>query len=210
MFVPRHLFHRIAVLALATLLSLCAIAVLAEAVRTHAAASASDARAYEAWGSYGGSSENIKYSALTQITPQNIGFLRVAWTYSSDEASETNRTDMKVNPLIVDGTLYGLNPQLAPLRSGRGDGKVKWVYDPGQVSVKGKNIGRGDFASSTKISRGVAFIKDRRRISASSTRRVADMRCTASMLCTGKLITSFGDNGIVDMHDNLDASRASA
>src|SRR6476619_2968322 len=112
MFVPRHLFHRIAVPALATVASLCLVAVLAEAARTRDAGSAFDARAYEVWGSYGGSSENIKYSALTQITPQNIGSLRVAWTYSSGEASETNKTDMKTNPIIVNGVLYGLNPQL--------------------------------------------------------------------------------------------------
>lgn len=66
---------------------------------------------------------------------------------------------MKVNPLIVDGVLYGLNPQLRLFALDAATGKVKWVYDPVEVPVKGKNTGRGDFAGSTKISRGLAYYK---------------------------------------------------
>ena len=138
MFVPRPSFPRIAVLTLATLASVSAIAVFAEAAKTRDAASASDARAYEGWGSYGGSSENIKYSALTQITPQNIGSLRVAWTYSSGEASETNKTDMKTNPMILNGVLYGLNPQLKLFALDAATGAEKWVYDPIHVASQGQ------------------------------------------------------------------------
>src|ERR1035437_2679760 len=74
--------------------------------------SKADQQRYKEWKVYGGGSDNIKYSALDQITTNNVKQLQVAWTYSSGEASDTNRTDMKVNPLIVDGILYGLNPQL--------------------------------------------------------------------------------------------------
>ncbi len=76
-----------------------------------ASCSNSDER-YKNWGIYGGSSENIKYSALTQITPNNVKNLKVAWVYSSGQASATNTTDMKTNAIVVDGILYGLNPQL--------------------------------------------------------------------------------------------------
>ena len=208
MFVPRQLFHRISVPALATVASLCVMAVFAEAAKTRDAASAFDARAYETWGSYGGSSENIKYSGLTQITPQNIGSLRVAWTYSSGEASETNKTDMKTNPIILNGVLYGLNPQLRLFALDAATGEEKWVYDPIHVRLKGKNVGRGDFASSTKISRGVAFYKgsetDQRIIYAPGGGHA--LYCVDAL--TGKLIKSFGDNGIVDLHDNLDVENA--
>ena len=81
---------------------------------------------------------------------------------------------------------------------------MKWVYDPLQVPVKGKNIGRGDFATSTKISRGLAFYKgseaDQRIIYAPGGGHA--LYCVDAL--SGKLIKSFGDNGIVDMHDNLD------
>src|ERR1051325_1334079 len=107
------------------------------------------------WPVYQGSSANTKYSPLDQVTPANVRNLRVAWRYSSSQASDTNTTDMKTNPLIIDGVLYGLNPQLKLFALDAATGKVKWVYDPVTVPQKGKNIGRGDFAASTKISRGI-------------------------------------------------------
>ena len=159
---------------------------------------------YKTWTVYGGSNANIKYSALDQITPSNIRHLQVAWTYSSGQASSTNRTDMKTNPLIVDGTLFGLNPQLKLFALDAATGKEKWVYDPVHVPLKGMNIGRGDFATSTKISRGLAYYKG----SATDQRIIYAPGGGHALYCvdalTGKLITSFGDHGIVDLHDNLD------
>src|SRR5215831_13498574 len=81
------------------------------------------------WPVYHGSSANIKYSTLDQVTPANVRNLRVAWRYSSTQASDTNTTDMKSNPLIIGGTLYGLNPQLKLFALDAATGKVKWVYD---------------------------------------------------------------------------------
>jgi quinoprotein glucose dehydrogenase len=156
------------------------------------------------WPVYGGSSTNIKYSALNQITPKNVKGLEIAWRYSATQPSDTNTTDMKTNPLIVDGTLYGLNPQLKVFALDAATGREKWVYDPVTVPLKGKNIGRGDFAASTKISRGLAFYRgspaDQRIIYAPGGGHA--LYCVDAL--TGKLIKSFGDNGIVDMHDDLD------
>jgi quinoprotein glucose dehydrogenase len=156
------------------------------------------------WPVYDGGNANIKYSGLDQINAGNVANLKVAWTYSSTQASDTNTTDMKTNPLIVNGTLYGLNPELKLFALDAATGKEKWVYDPGFVPLKGKNVGRGDFAASTKISRGLAFYKgsetDQRIIYAPGGGHA--LYCVDAL--TGKLITSFGDNGIVDMHDAMD------
>ena len=156
------------------------------------------------WPVYQGSSANIKYSTLDQVTPANVRNLRAAWRYSSTQASDTNTTDMKTNPLILDGTLYGLNPELKLFALDAATGKVKWVYDPVTVPQKGKNIGRGDFAASTKISRGISFYRgsprDQRIIYAPGGGHA--LYCVDAL--TGNLIKSFGDNGIVDMHDDLD------
>jgi quinoprotein glucose dehydrogenase len=156
------------------------------------------------WPVYGGSSANIKYSPLTQITSENVKNLQIVWRYSSTQASDTNTTDMKTNPLIVDGTLYGLNPELKVFALDAATGREKWVYDPVTVPQKGQNMGRGDFAASTKISRGIAFYRgsptDQRIIYAPGGGHA--LYCVDAL--TGKLIKSFGDNGIVDMHDDLD------
>ena len=168
-----------------------------------ASCSNSDKR-YKNWGIYGGSSENIKYSALTQITPNNVKNLKVAWVYSSGQASATNTTDMKTNAIVVDGILYGLNPQLRLFALDAATGKEKWVYDPGTVPEKGKNEGRGPFAPSTKISRGVAFYKgsdeDQRILYTPGGGHV--LYCINAL--TGKIIPTFGNNGMVDLHEGLE------
>lgn len=164
--------------------------------------------AYKEWRAYGGSSENIKYSALTQINTTNIKKLQVAWIYASGQASPTNTTDMKTNPIVIDGILYGLNPQLRLFALDAATGKEKWVYDPGTVPEKGKNIGRGPFATSTKISRGITYYKgsddDQRILYTPGGGHV--LYCINAL--TGKIIPSFGDNGMVDLHEGLEMENA--
>ncbi len=186
-------------------IALCALCIAFLITRTGAAPRmASKSEPYRNWHVYHGGNANIKYSGLDQINSKNVATLKVAWTYSSTQASDTNTTDMKTNPLIVDGTLYGLNPQLKLFALDAATGKEKWVYDPVRVPVKGKNVGRGKFASSTKISRGMAFYRgsetDQRIIYAPGGGHA--LYCVDAL--TGQLIMSFGDNGIVDMHDGLD------
>jgi quinoprotein glucose dehydrogenase len=70
-----------------------------------AAASASSAD----WPMHGGL-DNIRYSALTQITRENVSKLRVAWTYDSHDAFKGS--EMQSNPVVVDGVLYATTPTL--------------------------------------------------------------------------------------------------
>lgn len=163
---------------------------------------------YRSWEVYGGNEENIKYSALDEINVNNVGQLEVAWEYASGEASETNSTDMKTNPIIVDGILYGLNPQLKLFALDAASGEELWVFDPGEIPLQGANIGRGPFAASTKISRGMAFYdggKDDRRI-LYSPGGGHTLHCVDA--ATGKIISSFGNNGMIDLHDGLDVENA--
>lgn len=163
---------------------------------------------YKNWDVYGGGSENIKYSALKEINTGNVKKLQVAWQYSSGQASATNTTDMKTNPIIVNGILYGLNPQLKLFALDAATGKEKWVYDPGTIPEKGRNTGRGPFATSTKISRGVAYYnggeKDQRILYTPGGGHV--LYCIDAL--TGKIIPSFGNNGTVDLHDDLGIENA--
>jgi quinoprotein glucose dehydrogenase len=184
----------------------CSLFSMVLIAQTGAVRRTSAAESYRDWRVYSGGSKNIKYSGLEQINTANVGSLKVAWTYSASQASGTNTTDMKTNPLIVDGTLYGLNPQLKLFALEASTGREKWVYDPAHVPLKGKNVGRGDFATSTKISRGLAYYKG----SATDQRIIYAPGGGHALYCvdalTGRLILSFGDNGMVDLHDALDWS----
>jgi quinoprotein glucose dehydrogenase len=186
---------------------LCVLSIAVLIVRTgDARRTAAATKSCGDWPVYSGGDANIKYSGLDQINSRNVANLRMAWTYSSTQASATNTTDMKTNPLIVDGTLYGLNPELKLFALDAATGREKWVYDPVHVPLKGKNVGRGDFATSTKISRGLAYYRG----SATDQRIIYAPGGGHALYClnalTGELIPSFGDNGIVDLHDGLDWS----
>ncbi|MGV3602987.1 MAG: PQQ-binding-like beta-propeller repeat protein [Dyadobacter fermentans] len=163
---------------------------------------------YSTWEIYGGGSGNIKFSSLSQINTGNVQQLKVAWEYASGQASKTNTTDMKTNPIIVDGVMYGLNPQLKLFALDAATGKEKWVYDPESIPEQGRNSGRGPFGPSTKISRGVTFYDGGK-----NDRRILYTPGGGHMLyCvdanTGKLVTDFGDNGRIDLHDDLDIENA--
>lgn len=56
------------------------------------------------WPSYGGTTDNSRSSTLDQITPGNVGRLRVAWTYATHD--EFPGSEMQSNPIVVDGVLY--------------------------------------------------------------------------------------------------------
>ena len=64
---------------------------------------------YDTWSFYGGTQEQIRYSRLSQITPENVSQLAVAWTYDTGDASE--RSEMQSTPIVVDGVLYSISPK---------------------------------------------------------------------------------------------------
>src|SRR5580704_2385452 len=55
----------------------------------------------DSWPGYHGDYSGRRHSALSQITPQNVGTLALAWAF------QTNQTaPIKSSPLLVDGILY--------------------------------------------------------------------------------------------------------
>jgi quinoprotein glucose dehydrogenase len=134
------------------------------------------------WADYLGGADRNHYSELTQINPQNVANLQVAWTYSTADSGQ-----MQVNPLIIDGILYGVTPSVQAFALDAATGKELWVFG---TKLK-------DWSST---SRGVAFWTD------GTEKRI--LHTIGSFLyCidakTGKGIPSFGDNGRVDLHEGL-------
>jgi quinoprotein glucose dehydrogenase len=170
--------------------------------------SGEEKKAYSKWKVYNGGNDNIKYSALKQINTKNVKKLQVAWTYSSTQASETNRTDMKVNPLIVNGILYGLNPELKLFALDAATGKEKWVYDPKYIPTFGKAEGRYgtnfNAPGQTHIHRGLSYYDGE---GDPANQRIIYAPGGGHMLfcvdaTNGRLITSFGEDGMVDLHND--------
>src|SRR5208283_938885 len=54
-----------------------------------------------------GDNASSGYSALCQITKQNVKRLKLAWTYHSGDAKPSlNNPGVECNPVVVDGVMY--------------------------------------------------------------------------------------------------------
>jgi len=86
------------------------------------------------WPEVGGDKGGLKYSPLTQITPENVDRLEVAWVHHhgdiSDGTGDAKRTSFNVTPIVVDDHLYfctGFNRVFALDPE---TGEERWSFDP--------------------------------------------------------------------------------
>ncbi len=78
-----------------------------------AAATVASAGDFHGWRTYGGDDGNTHYSALAQINRDNVKELTLAWRYDSARGQALPATsELQVNPIVIDGILYGRNPLL--------------------------------------------------------------------------------------------------
>jgi len=70
----------------------------------------SSAPKYKSWEVYGGSKENIRYSALTQIDTSNVKKLNPVWEFKTQDHEKF--TQIQANPIVIDTVLYGVSPKL--------------------------------------------------------------------------------------------------
>jgi quinoprotein glucose dehydrogenase len=155
----------------------------------------SDRKEYTTWEVTGGSKEGIRYSTLSDIKPENVSRLKVAWEYRTGDADTVNFSQIQCNPIIVDDVLYGTSPTLKLIALEAATGKEKWVFDPRHPGEKVKPV---DFILNNN--RGVTYWTNGKE------KRI--LYCVGAFLhavdaSTGKLITSFGNEGKVDLHDGL-------
>ena len=97
---------------------------------------------YEDWTTYGGSTENIHYSALKEIDTNNINNLKPEWIYNTGDLDNSS-TQMQVNPIIVDSFLYAVSPKLKLFALNAATGKSKWIFDPFDSTLSVINKAKG-------------------------------------------------------------------
>jgi quinoprotein glucose dehydrogenase len=80
-----------------------------------------------------------RYSPLKQITRENVGRLKPAWTYHTGALQPVTALNQKAafeaTPILVDGMLYLATPFNRVVALDPGTGAERWSYDP-QVSRK--------------------------------------------------------------------------
>ena len=151
------------------------------------------------WSFYGGDPGGTRYSALRQITRENIGKLRAVWTYHTGALEPVTALNEKAafeaTPILVDGMLYLSTPFNRVIALDPETGAEKWSYDP--------KVDRSHDYSEV-ASRGVAAWTDARGAGDAPCRlRIFEGTIDARLLAldgkTGKPCASFGANGTVDL-----------
>jgi quinoprotein glucose dehydrogenase len=148
------------------------------------------------WLCYGGDGASTKYSSLDQINQGNASSLKVAWTWDSPDLplQKENRSlgsfAYETTPLAVGTTLY-ISTSLAQVAAVDGrTGKTIWVFNP-EVYKAGRPTNLG------YVHRGVAYWRgdgEERLYLAGH-----DAYLYAIDAKTGKLVSSFGDAGRVNL-----------
>lgn len=85
------------------------------------------------WQAYGRTAYGRRYSPLSQITPENVSKLQVAWTYQTGQVrggKDPVETTYEVTPLVFDNTMYVCTPFSTVIALDPVTGKEKWRFDP--------------------------------------------------------------------------------
>ncbi len=137
---------------------------------------------YTQWREYLGGPDRNHFSTLTQISPENVNQLQVAWTYAAPDSGQ-----MQMSPIIVNGVLFGVTATVQAFALDAATGRELWRFgDP--------------LKAWHSTSRGVAYWSrgDDRRILVT-----IGPNLWALDAGTGKPIKTFGNEGKVDLHEGL-------
>ena len=162
---------------------LCGVAILLVAETRRAAAPRQTTTSQVDWAYIGGSPGNVHYSPLKQINVANVSQLTQVWSFDTGEQG-----GLETTPLIIDGVLYAYTPTQKVFALDAATGKLIWRFDSERGAVP------------ARAERGLAYWRDGKdkRLFAGVANYVYAIDAT-----TGKGIPTFGENGRIDLRENL-------
>ncbi len=143
---------------------------------------------------YGGNKAGNRYSPLTQINHDNVKDLEVAWTYFANNPPDTVGgkvpigREIQCQPIVVNGILYGISAELNLFALNAASGKEIWKFIPNDDKLR------------PHVNRGVMYWEHE------GDKRIyytAGSFLYAIHAELGTIITTFGMNGKVDLHEGL-------
>ena len=172
------------------LYTLVAAAAIAASAAACASAPQSESAGNEDWTMYGRDALGSRFSSLADINKENVGRLEVAWTYRTGEPLPTSqrRRSLEVTPIVVNGVMYISTPLGKVVALDPATGTEKWKFD----AKVDPGVRFGDFTN-----RGVSAWRDRIFLA------TTDARLIALDASSGKAITTFGEQGTVDLRRGL-------
>lgn len=149
------------------------------------AATAFAAGSHSNWRDFGGGPDSSQFTTLTQITRANVARLQVAWTYPIGEDKR-----YFFNPVVDDGVMYVMGKGSSIVALDAATGREIWTYQQPEDTTVITTRGINYWESKDRIHRHLLFASNH-------ALRALDAR-------TGKLVTTFGDGGSVDLKQGLD------
>ena len=156
------------------------------------------------WPAYGGDKGGHRFSNASDITPENVSSLEMAWVYSSGafdgREDIAHRTAFQTTPILAEGSLVFCTQFYEVVALDPESGAEKWKYDP-QVPTDGR-------PANQFTCRGVSYWRDQNADqSASCASRIfmgtVDARLIALDARTGEICGDFGDGGAVQIEPSL-------
>lgn len=147
------------------------------------------------WRVYGGDPGNSRYAPLDQIDRHNFAGLEVVWRWSARNFGPYPEIESQTVPLMVDGVLFataGARRSVVAIDPATGETLWMWRMEGGE---------RWEKAPRRNSGRGLAFWSD------GTDRRILvvtpGFRLVALDADTGRPVTSFGRDGVVDLYEGL-------
>ena len=163
----------------------------------------SAALADKSWDHYGGGLHGMQYSALDQVTVDNVHDLEEVWRFRTGELGQGHREPFafEANPILVEGRLYLPTPTAIVIALDPANGEEIWRYDP-EID---RSKGHAEIAN-----RGVTSWIDPEALADADCRHrifvgTLDARLIALDGVTGAPCDSFGEQGQVDLDRDVGA-----
>jgi len=161
------------------------------------------------WQAYGRTGAGDHFSPLKQITPDNVGRLKVAWTFRTGDMKgpgDSLETTDEVTPLKIGDSVYLCSPHQRVFALDAATGKLKWKFDP-QVTddptfqhLTCRGVSYHATPVGAKTSDGApAPLECRQRLFLPTN----DGRMFALDAATGKPCAGFGQGGQIDLKDGM-------
>lgn len=153
------------------------------------------------WNAYGRTVHGTRYSPAAQITPANVGGLKLAWSYETGETARkmpevTQLFSFMATPLMVEEKLFFCSPRGVVIALDPDTGAQIWRFDPQAV------LGDAQMLNC----RGVSYHADPAATGICASRILSttiDGRLLAVDAGTGAPCTDFGDNGVVSLKTGM-------
>ena len=148
------------------------------------------------WRTYGGDIANTRYSPLDQIDAGNFSDLEVAWRVATSNFGPQPEFNLQATPLMAGGVIYSTGgTRRAAFAVDAGTGELLWVHrlDEGE---------RAAAAPRRRSGRGLAYRDDGG--DGQIFYVTTGYRLIGLNARTGLRLAGFGDNGAVDLMQNMD------